>query len=258
MWKELWIPTQIKKVNTILWQMTTVTVIHLWLLWAKAQKNDTRFDCWKQKQNQILSDSFFWKPVDGSNAGYGTLTASYLSSFWWQRSERFNQVCSPPFFLGLGVGGQWLGGHLTWNRHAWNLSRHQNEILQISKWQTIPEFLPREFQGQRSRASYSPGGHTESDKTEGLSTHVPITKVELKAQQEAYREEEEARTVAVVTKNGIPVWCCFGHLAAPQMHEYFWETARLLSSVGSQRKFQGEGQIPVKPLAIARASLLMS
>lgn len=91
MWRKLWIPTQIIKVNTILWQMTTVTVVHLWSLWAKAQKDETWFDCWKQKHNQILSDSFFWKPVDSSNAGYGTLTASYLSSFWWQHGEGFNR-----------------------------------------------------------------------------------------------------------------------------------------------------------------------
>lgn len=43
-----------------------------------------------RKQNQILSDSCFWKPVDGSNAGYGILTASYLSSFWWPHGEGFN------------------------------------------------------------------------------------------------------------------------------------------------------------------------
>ena len=172
---------------------------------------------------------------------------------------RFQLDVHSSFFLGLGVGRQWLGGHLTWNRQAWHLSRHQNEILQMSKWQTIPEFLPGEFQGQRSLASYSPGGRTESDKIKGLSMHGPTMKTELKPQQEAWREgEEQVRIVSVVTKNAITVWCCFSHLASPQMHEYFWETARSLSSVGSQMKFQGEGQIPVKPLATSKASLLMS
>ena len=34
------------------------------------------------------------------------------------------------------------------------------------KWQPIPIFLPGEFHGQRSLASYSPWGHKQPDRTE--------------------------------------------------------------------------------------------
>ena len=34
------------------------------------------------------------------------------------------------------------------------------------KWQPTPVFLPGEFHGQRSLASYSPWGHSESDAPE--------------------------------------------------------------------------------------------
>ena len=37
-------------------------------------------------------------------------------------------------------------------------------------WQHTPVFLPRESRGQRSLVGYSPWGHKESDRTEGLST----------------------------------------------------------------------------------------
>ena len=40
-------------------------------------------------------------------------------------------------------------------------------------WQPIPIFLPGEFHGQRSLASYNPQGHKESDRTEPLThTHT--------------------------------------------------------------------------------------
>ena len=37
------------------------------------------------------------------------------------------------------------------------------------KWQPTPVFLPGEFHGQRSLASYSPWGHKQWDTTEGLT-----------------------------------------------------------------------------------------
>ena len=37
------------------------------------------------------------------------------------------------------------------------------------EWQPTPVFLPGEFHGQRSLASYSPWGHRESDTTERLT-----------------------------------------------------------------------------------------
>ena len=40
------------------------------------------------------------------------------------------------------------------------------------KWQPSPVFLPGNFHGQRTLASYSPWGHKESDMTEQLSTHT--------------------------------------------------------------------------------------
>ena len=44
------------------------------------------------------------------------------------------------------------------------------------KWQPTPVFLPGKSHGQRSLASYSPGGHTESATTEWLSkTHTKKT-----------------------------------------------------------------------------------
>ena len=39
------------------------------------------------------------------------------------------------------------------------------------KWQPIPVFLPGEFQGQRSLASYNPWGRKETDMTELLHFH---------------------------------------------------------------------------------------
>ena len=39
------------------------------------------------------------------------------------------------------------------------------------QWLSTPVFLPRESHGERSRASYSPWGHRESDMTERL-THT--------------------------------------------------------------------------------------
>ena len=39
------------------------------------------------------------------------------------------------------------------------------------EWQPTPVSLPREFQGLRGLASYSPWGHKESDATESLCTH---------------------------------------------------------------------------------------
>ena len=40
------------------------------------------------------------------------------------------------------------------------------------KWQHTPLFLPGEFHGQRSLASYSPWGHKESDTTEQLTVSL--------------------------------------------------------------------------------------
>ena len=39
----------------------------------------------------------------------------------------------------------------------------------IREWQPTPEFLPGEFNGQKSLVSYTPWGHKESDTTERLS-----------------------------------------------------------------------------------------
>ena len=47
------------------------------------------------------------------------------------------------------------------------------KIPRRREWQLTPVFLPREFQGQRSLAGYSPWGHKESDTTEQLThTHT--------------------------------------------------------------------------------------
>ena len=45
------------------------------------------------------------------------------------------------------------------------------DFLWTRKWQPIPIFLPGEFHGQRSLASYSPWGHKESD-TARQPTHA--------------------------------------------------------------------------------------
>ena len=42
------------------------------------------------------------------------------------------------------------------------------------EWQPIPVFLPEEFLGQRSLASYSPQGCKESDKMEQLTVSLVI------------------------------------------------------------------------------------
>ena len=47
---------------------------------------------------------------------------------------------------------QSLGGKIPWGR----------------EWQPTPVFLPGEFHGQWSLVGYSPRGHKESDRTEGL------------------------------------------------------------------------------------------
>ena len=44
------------------------------------------------------------------------------------------------------------------------------------KWQPTPVFLPRNFLGQRSLASYSLQGHKESDMTEHTHTHTHSSK----------------------------------------------------------------------------------
>ena len=45
--------------------------------------------------------------------------------------------------------------------------------LEKEKWQPIPVFLPGEFHGQRSLASYSPQGCKDSDTTERVThTHT--------------------------------------------------------------------------------------
>ena len=43
------------------------------------------------------------------------------------------------------------------------------------KWQPIPEFLPGEFQGQRSLAGYNPWDCKESDMTEHLILHFSLS-----------------------------------------------------------------------------------
>ena len=40
------------------------------------------------------------------------------------------------------------------------------------EWQATPVFLPVEFHGQRSLASYSPWGHKESDMTDTYTHHL--------------------------------------------------------------------------------------
>ena len=53
----------------------------------------------------------------------------------------------------------------------------QNESTKYSwrrKWQPTPVLLPREFQGHRGLAGYSPWGHKESDTTERLSLFTDI------------------------------------------------------------------------------------
>ena len=50
------------------------------------------------------------------------------------------------------------------------------KILRRREWQSIPVFLPGEFHGQRSLASYSLWDHKESNTTEWLThTHTPHT-----------------------------------------------------------------------------------
>ena len=67
---------------------------------------------------------------------------------WWLRWQRIHLQCRRP-------------GFNFWVR----------KILWRRKWQPTPVFLPREFQGQRSLAGYSPWGHKELDTTEWL-THT--------------------------------------------------------------------------------------
>ena len=59
----------------------------------------------------------------------------------------------------------------------WRLLKYRNCQLFMTSafayfltlYQSIPVFLPGEFNGQRSLAGYSPWGHKESDITEQLS-----------------------------------------------------------------------------------------
>jgi len=44
-------------------------------------------------------------------------------------------------------------------------------ILWRRAWQPTPVFLPGESHGQRRLTDYSPWGHEESDRTEGISRH---------------------------------------------------------------------------------------
>ena len=43
------------------------------------------------------------------------------------------------------------------------------------EWQSIPEFLPGEFHGQKSLVGYNPWGHKESDMTEQLRLRFLFT-----------------------------------------------------------------------------------
>ena len=59
------------------------------------------------------------------------------------------------------------------------------------KWQPTPEFLPREFHGQRSLEGYSPWGHKELNMTEWLMGMPWVSVVDL---------------VSIITKIVIIVW----------------------------------------------------
>ena len=52
------------------------------------------------------------------------------------------------------------------------------EIPWRREWQPILVFLPRESQGQRSLAGYSPWGHKESDMTEATYTAQHTYKIQ--------------------------------------------------------------------------------
>ena len=51
------------------------------------------------------------------------------------------------------------------------------DFLWTRKWQPTPVFLPGEFHGQRSLASYNPWGHKESY-TARLPTHIHTVKLD--------------------------------------------------------------------------------
>ena len=51
-------------------------------------------------------------------------------------------------------------------------------------WQPAPVLLPGESRGQRSLVGYSSGSRKESDTTERLSTHAPITITQTQSEKE--------------------------------------------------------------------------
>ena len=66
-------------------------------------------------------------------------------------------------------------------QETWVQSLGQEDPLE-KKWLPTPVFLPGEFHGQRSLASYSSWDHKESDMTEqhNIHTHIPGLNVNFK------------------------------------------------------------------------------
>ena len=79
------------------------------------------------------------------------------------------RLLHPWDFPGKSTG---VGGHcLLQETQVQSIS--QEDPLE-REWQPIPVFLPEEFLGQRSLASYSPQGCKESDKMEQLTVSLVI------------------------------------------------------------------------------------
>ena len=88
------------------------------------------------------------------------------------------------------------------------------------KWQPTPVFLPGEFQGQRSLASYSPRGHKESEMT--LITTIIIIHT---PEREAKEIGDKLKSTSQVVRTSIASWPFF-RLLEPSPESWWWWFSR--------------------------------
>ena len=74
--------------------------------------------------------------------------------------------CTEGFYYVSGAGGLEISENMVLTFVEFQAWRR--------KWQSTPVFLPGEFHGQRSLASYSPWGCKESDMTEELTQRLLV------------------------------------------------------------------------------------
>ena len=102
------------------------------------------------------------------------------------------------FFMGFPDGTSGKESACQCRRHKRHeFNRWVRRISWSRKWQLTLVFLPGKSHGQKSLAGYSLWGHTESDRTEQLSTHrdthpLPRTPLRCKLMAMSYLVSQES------------------------------------------------------------------